>query len=361
MESSFGEEMKTLALLLSFVMAVPAYPCTRVLSTTQSHEVIVGRNMDWPEDTSSNFWVFPRGMVRDGLAENNPARWTSKYGSMILSVYDVGTADGINEKGLIANLLYLSESDFGTRDTKLPGIAVSLWAQYFLDNFATVNEAVESLRKNPIQILNASVHTAVGAKEGTVHLAISDKTGDTAVIEYIAGEPKIYHSKDYKVMTNSPPFDEQLNGLKQYKGFGGDKDLPGTTAAADRFVRAAFYEERLPKTTDYREAIAGVLSVMRNVSQPFGDPDPVRPYTSTTRWRVVADLTKGTYFYENTMSPNIVWVQTAKLNFKQGSGVKKIALVKNYDLIGDITEKFKPAIPFKFLKPNMTAGLKAQR
>ncbi|HEX7675339.1 MAG TPA: linear amide C-N hydrolase [Bdellovibrio sp.] len=352
--------MKTLVIFLSFVIALPAYPCTRILSTTQNKEVIVGRNMDWPEDTQSNFWVFPRGMAREGLAGNNPAKWTSKYGSMILSVYDVGTADGINEKGLTANLLYLSESDFGARNDKIPGVSVSLWAQYFLDNFATVDEAVTSLRNSPIQVLNASVHTVVGPKEGTVHLAISDKTGDTAVIEYIAGQPQIYHSRNYKVMTNSPPFDEQLKGLKQYKGFGGDKELPGTTAAADRFVRAAFYEERLPKTSDYREAIAGVLSVLRNVSQPFGESDPIRPYISTTRWRVVADLTKGTYFYENTMSPNIVWVQTAKLNFKPGSGVRKIGLVKNYDLIGDITGQFKPAMPFKFLKPNMTAGLKAQ-
>ena len=206
----------------------------------------------------------------------------------------------------------------------------------------------------------ASVETSHGTKQGTVHLALSDKTGDTAVMEYIDGKLKIYHGSEYKVMTNSPPFDQQLSALRQYKGFGGDKSLPGTTDAADRFVRAAFYIQNLPQPTDFREAIAGVLSVLRNVSQPFGTPDPNRPFISPTRWRTVADLSKGMYFYENTLSPNLVWVQLPKLDFKKGTSVKKITLVKNFDLIGDITKSFRPAKAFDFLKPDTEIGNKAQ-
>lgn len=352
--------MRTLSLLLSLLLAVPAYPCTRVLWDGKNQDVIVGRNMDWAEDTGSNLWLFPRGMERDGMAASNSAKWTSKYGSVILSMYDVGTADGLNEKGLTANLLYLSESHFGARDEKLPGLSVSMWAQYFLDNFATVSEAVASLEKSPIQVLMASVPTAHGVRQGTVHLALSDKTGDSVVMEYIDGKTKIYHGKEFRFMTNSPPFDQQLKSMKQYQGFGGSKKLPGTTEAADRFVRAAFYTERLPEPKDYREAVAGVLSVMRNVAQPFGAPDPARPYISTTRWRTVADLTRGLYFYESTLSPYLVWVDLPKLDFKKGAAAKKITLVKNYDLIGDISGKFKITPVFRFLKPDAEGSLKAQ-
>ncbi|MFV8256342.1 linear amide C-N hydrolase [Bdellovibrio bacteriovorus] len=352
--------MKVLSVFLSLLLAVPAYPCTRILWDGKNQDVIVGRNMDWSEDTGSNMWLFPRGMERDGMAATNPAKWTSKYGSVILSMYDVGTADGLNEKGLTANLLYLSESHFGTRDERLPGLSVSQWAQYFLDNFATVAEAMASLEKSPIQVLMASVPTAHGVRQGTVHLALSDKTGDSVVMEYIDGKTRIYHGKEYRFMTNSPPFDQQLKSMKQYQGFGGSKKLPGTTEAADRFVRAAFYTERLPEPKDYREAVAGVLSVMRNVSQPFGTPDPARPYISTTRWRTVADLTRGLYFYESTLSPYLVWVELPKLDFKKGAAVKKINLVKNYDLIGDITGKFKTTPVFRFLKPDAEGSLKAQ-
>ena len=36
--------------------------------------------------------------------------WTSKYGSVIAAGYDIGTCDGMNEKGLVASLLFLPES-----------------------------------------------------------------------------------------------------------------------------------------------------------------------------------------------------------------------------------------------------------
>ncbi|UYL09921.1 linear amide C-N hydrolase [Bdellovibrio sp. SKB1291214] len=341
---------KIIYLVLTLLIIQPAYPCTRFLWDTKSHDVIVGRNMDWAEEIGSNMWLLPRGISRDGGVAVNAMKWTSKYGSVVLTAYDIGTADGINEKGLVTNILYLTESNFGTRDSKTPGISVALWAQYFLDNFETVEEALTSLKSQPFQVQTFTIKTALGSKEGAVHLAISDKTGDSVVIEYIDGEPKIYHDRTYKVMTNSPTFDQQLAALKQYKGFGGSKELPGTTAAADRFVRAAYYAQQLPQPSDYRESVAGVFSVLRNVSQPFGTPDPARPYISTTRWRTVADMTRGVYFYENTLSPSVVWVQLDRLDFKKNAPVQKITLVKNYELSGDITGYFKPVKAFEFQK-----------
>ncbi|WP_413292915.1 linear amide C-N hydrolase [Bdellovibrio sp. HCB185ZH] len=306
--------------------------------------------MDWLEDIGSNMWLLPRGIFRDGGTDNNSLKWTSNYGSVIMTAYDIGTADGLNEKGLTANLLYLTESDFGVRDEKLPGLSVSLWAQYYLDNFETVAEQWRPLKPNLIKYNLFQLKLLREREQDPWHLAISDKTGDTAVIEYIDGKPKVYHDKNFKVMTNSPPYNEQLTALKQYKGFGGQKDLPDTNAAADRFVRAAFYAQQLPQPAEYRESVAGVLSVLRNVSQPFGTPDPARPYVSTTRWRTVADMTRGVYFYENTLAPNLVWVQLDRLEFKKNAPVQKITLVKNYDLVGDISGYFKPVKAFEFLK-----------
>ena len=42
-------------------------------------------------------------------------------------------------------------------------------------------------------------------------------------------------------MTNSPTFEKQQENLKQYQGFGGNKPIPGTSSAQDRFVRASYY------------------------------------------------------------------------------------------------------------------------
>jgi len=122
----------------------PAGACTRAVYLGSENVVITGRSMDWAEDVFSNAWVFPRGMSREGNAGPNSVKWTSKYGSLAVSGYDAGTADGINEQGLVTNLLYLAESDYGKPRSGQPTISIMAWAQYVLDNFASVSEAVEA-------------------------------------------------------------------------------------------------------------------------------------------------------------------------------------------------------------------------
>ncbi|WP_417847707.1 linear amide C-N hydrolase [Thalassoglobus sp.] len=337
------------ALVGGLLIATPVQSCSRVLWNDSGQSVVVGRNMDWFEDIRSNMWILPRGMERNGLAETNPLRWTSKYGSVIVSCYDVGTADGINEKGLAGHLLYLPETSVGPRDESLPGLCMSMWVQYYLDQFATVEEAVNSYKEHPYQ-LQMAVEPSSG-KAVTVHIALNDSSGDSAVIECINGKIKFYHDRSYTVMTNQPSFDKQLENLKQYRGFGGEKRLPGTHEPADRFVRGAYYVKHLPKPTSEREAIAAMMSVMRNVSAPFGIADPERPNVSTTIWRTVTDLSKGVLYYDSVFSPQVFWVDTKKVNFDSGQPVRKLTLIENYDLAGEVSGEFVPTPMFDFLAP----------
>ena len=338
-----------LAVAISMTLFIgPAYPCSRVLWNSNGQAVVVGRNMDWFEDMKTNLWVFPRGIERDGGAGKNSLKWTSKYGSLIASAYNIMTVDGINEKGLAVNPLWLAESDYGKRDESVPGLSFTLATQYFLDNFETVADAVRFIETQPFQVVTGPMGSTNRIAAG--HFALADATGDSAVVEYIAGKPKIYHDRKYTVMTNSPPFDEQLANLKQYKMFGGTKELPGSEQSADRFVRAARYLESLPKPTNKRETIAYLMSVMRNISAPFGISDPLRPNISATRWRTVADLTKRVYYFESTISPNVIWVFLDKLPLKEGSPVLKLDLVNDLDRSGNVTGQFKTSEPFEFRK-----------
>jgi choloylglycine hydrolase len=338
--------------VLAVLSSGVAEACSRVL-WTGGKAVVVGRNMDWLEDTRTNLWVLPRGIERNGGVGKHSARWTSRYGSVVAPVYDAGTTDGLNEKGLTVNMLWLSESEYGQRDASVPGIAVSLWAQYFLDNFATVAEAVAALEKQPIQPVTIPVPGTTNPV--TVHLSLADASGDSAVLEYVGGKPAIHHDRSYTVMTNSPPFQEQVRNLARYKAFGGTLDLPGSEQAADRFVRAARYVKALPTPGNYRENIAYILSVLRNVSSPFGVRDPQRPNVSATRWRTVADLTNRIYFFESTTSPNVVWVRLDTLRLEPGAPVQKLDLVNEADGIGDVSGRFREARPFVFLAPEAKA------
>jgi penicillin V acylase-like amidase (Ntn superfamily) len=340
-----------LSALLVGLLSVPhALACSRILWNNNNRAVIVGRNMDWFEDIRSNMWILPRGVERDGLAEKNPARWTSKYGSVVLTAYDVGVADGVNEKGLAAHMLYLPETSVGPRDESLPGLSMSLWVQYYLDQFATVDEAVKSFGESPYQ-LQMMVEPASG-RASTVHIALNDATGDSAVIECIDGKIQIYHDRNHIVMTNQPSFDKQLENLRRFRGFGGDQRLPGTHEPADRFVRGAYYVKHLPEPQSDREAVAAMMSVMRNVSAPFGISDPERPNVSTTVWRTITDLTNRVLYYDSVFSPNVFWVDIKMINFDVGQPVRKLTLVDNFEHFGNVSGNFKEAEMFEFLRPD---------
>ena len=220
------------------VITPDARACTRAVYFGKEGQTVTGRSMDWVEDMQTNLWIFPRGMKRDGGLGKGSLEWTSKYGSVVASVYEGGTADGMNEKGFVANLLYLAESEYPAADDKRPGVCITAWAQYLLDNFATVNEAVAEVKKDAFRVV--PVVAPNGAK-GTVHIAISDPTGDSAIFEYVKGKLVIHHGKEYQVMTNSPTFDKQLAINEYWKEFDGAVMLPGTVRAADRFARASYY------------------------------------------------------------------------------------------------------------------------
>ena len=290
--------MIALLTLFSFAYIVSIKACTRAVYLGEGGMVVTGRTMDWKEDPQSNIYLFPRGLQkRAALPGNkNTVTWTSKYGSVSTAGYDIGICDGMNEKGLVANLLYLTESDYYRPNDTRPVMGISIWTQYVLDNFATVDEAVKELSKETFRIDAPDMPN--GAKS-TLHLAISDASGNSAIFEYIKGKLIIHEGKEYQVMTNSPSYEQQITLNNYWQQIGGLVMLPGTNRAADRFVRASFYINVIPQTDNQREAVAGVFSVIRNVSVPLGISVPAQPNISSTRWRTVADQKNKVYFLES--------------------------------------------------------------
>lgn len=340
-----------LAGLTALSASSAAWACTRVVFHGAGDQVVTARSMDWKNDITSNLWVLPRGMARSGEAGPNSLRWTSRYGSVITSGYDVSTTDGVNEAGLSANLLWLAESQYPQFDAQSkPGLTIAAWAQYVLDNYATVKEVVAALEQEPYTIVSDNVPGE--DRLTTLHLSISDASGDSAIIEYIGGRQVIHHSRDYQVMTNSPQFEQQLALDAYWQQIGGTTMLPGTNRAADRFVRASFYINAIPKDPDPNKALASVFSVIRNVSVPYGISTPGQPNISSTRWRTVFDHQRKLYFFESALTPNTFWVDLKAVDFSPESGkVLKLDLGpdQRHTFAGDATGAFQPSAPFKFL------------
>lgn len=128
--------MKTrlaIASLLSASLLTPAISeaCSRAVYFGKEGQTVTGRTMDWfVSDMDTNMWLYPRGLERTSNTRT-PFNWKSKYGSVVVTVYEGVATDGMNEKGLVANLLYLAEAKYPAAkpDDKRPTLPISAWVQ----------------------------------------------------------------------------------------------------------------------------------------------------------------------------------------------------------------------------------------
>src|SRR5690625_1292267 len=271
--------MKTLVVKISLsailsigMLTIPikTEACTRVVYKGPNNTVITARSMDFTLDIPANLWLVPTRMQHDRNTTNNTIKRTSKYGSIATSSWDIATSDSINEKGLIANMLWLVSSqypEFAKDGGSKKGLAVSLWAQYALDNFATVAEAVAQFKKEEFVVVTDFIPGT--DKYTTVHLSLSDALGDNAIIEYIGGKLVIHHDPSYTVMTNDPIFEEQLVINEYWKGIPGNIFLPGNNRASDRFVLASYNIDAIPQTYIIRSVFACAFSVINNCNVSY--------------------------------------------------------------------------------------------
>jgi len=94
--------------------------CSLVFVNDRKLAKIVVRSMDLPASFPERpkFFVFPRGMTRDGKSSvlpgikarldgvgSNALRWTSSCGNAAMVGFDGAATDGLNEKGLAAHVL----------------------------------------------------------------------------------------------------------------------------------------------------------------------------------------------------------------------------------------------------------------
>lgn len=218
------------------------------------------------------------------------------------------------------------------------GLQAGLWGQYVLDTSATVADAIANLDTvQPLMVAHEGV-------KATVHLAIEDATGDSAIIEYTAGGKKtIYHSRDYHIMTNDPSYDQQLAHRATFNFDNATRQtpIPGNTDAKDRFIRADYYRQWLPEPNNEREAIAAILAIARNVSVPFGAPNREPGSLYNTEYRTALDLTNKRYYFELSTAPNLLWMDLTKFNLDPGSPVLLLN-PNSITLVGDVTGKFRP-------------------
>jgi len=312
--------------------------CTRIFWNDNPIAKVVSRTIDWEVSDEPGMWVLPRGLRRGGDGGPGSATWTSRHGSVSMSAWNGGTGECVNEHGLAAHALYLDAAEYEPDDGR-PTISNVMWTQYVVDHFTTVAEALAGLQEVRV------VPMPVNGNVLPLHLALEDRSGDSAIVEMLGGRPVVHHGREHTVMANDPSYEEQLANARRYAAFGGDLPLPGDIVSADRFVRAKYFLEHLPEPADELEAVAGVIGLARNVSIPFGAPDNLFP-SYPTWWLSATDLTNGVYYFQSTRSPNVIWLDLRELDVGEGADVRMLD-PRDVTLVGDVRDRLRPAqLPF---------------
>ena len=126
--------------------------------------------------------------------------------------------------------------------------------------------------------------------------------------------------------------------------------MPGTIRASDRFVRASYYINAIPKNLSGTKANPSVFSVIRNVSAPLGITTPGKPNVASTIWRTVHDQKDRTLYFDSATSPTVFCVPLDKVDLSAGAPVKRLALKGGETYSSDASASLRPAEPFKFLE-----------
>lgn len=224
---------------------------------------IMGRNFDWegakgsaiiihtkPQngyDSYSTSWFYFLGFGQNW----KPEGFANQY--MALAAIYV-PLDGINEKGLCVADLVNGDNEQTHQKTDKVDLTTSTAIRLLLDRAATVDEAIELLEQY-------DMNSAVGMSH---HIAISDASGRSVVVEYVADE---------MIVTETPVV------TNHYLSAGEKQDI-GNEESRARFDKLMKMGGSVADTEQMRDT-------METVS-----------YSGITQWSIVYDLeTKAFDFY----------------------------------------------------------------
>lgn len=279
---------------------------------------VFGKNYDW--DVADGMVVVnKRGVDKVAITADNPARWTSTYGSITFNQYGREMpCGGINQAGLVVELMWLDETRYPSADSRaaLPNLQ---WVQYQLDVSGTVADVIAS--DADVRISHDGV--------ARVHFLVADRTGACAAIEFLNGEMVVHAGETMPigVLTNDT-YEQSVAYLRRHGGFGGTEPAGVSTRSLDRFVRAATSISTFPS----EEAGNGVdyaFDVLASVAQG-----------SSTQWSIVYDIGAMRVYFRTSRRPAVRYFELERFDFSCDSPVRVLDL--GADILGDASGSFKP-------------------
>ena len=239
--------------------------------------------------------------------------WISRYGSVTFNAFGKDLPDGgMNEVGLY--IWEMNEDADYPKNDSLPRLNQMTWMQYILDNYSTVEEAIQCASE--IEIDGWGWHFFVG-----------DAKGNTAAIAFIDGNVVVNKSDSMPIpgLFNTP-YRRELELLKYYKGFGGLYEPVLDDPRVPRFVKTAVL------VRDYKPE-------QNIVDYGFEMLDAIK-VNDIPEWSIIFDVRKRNIYFKTRINPEIKSFSMEEIDFSNNSPV----LILNIDIKdgGNVIPKFHP-------------------
>jgi choloylglycine hydrolase len=312
--------------------------CTDFLVSVNANAGYVnGRSMEFGDPLNSDLLVVPPGTAfQSSSPRGQGLAWTTQYGYVGLSVLGLPViVDGINTAGLSVGALWLPGTEYPSVTDDACAVSVEYVVGWALGNYSTTDQVQAALTGSGVEVWA----TAAMAAQLPLHFAVHDAGGHSLVVEFVGGQVQTY-ANAVGVLTNDPPFPDQLTNLGSYTGLtpwdaqpvaiggqtftqpghgSGMMGLPGDSTPPSRFVRATYLNQYATPPSDPAGAAALAFHLLDDVDIPLGTS---RAYNQKdkevddyTQWVVVKDLTDQIMYVRFYDNPCVYSVDLAALDF----------------------------------------------
>ena len=316
-------------------------------ATYKTKDFYFGRTLDYEFSYCEEVTVTPRNYPFHFRTMGTMERHYAMIGMAFVQEDYPLYYDAVNEKGLgMAGLNFVGNAAYRDPAPDKDNVAVFEFIPWVLSQCATVAEARKLIGKINLTTETFNAHLPVAY----LHWLIADRE-EAITVEAMKDGIHI-HDNPVGVLTNNPPFDQQMFRLKDFmhlsrkdpanrfaegldltrysRGMGA-LGLPGDLSSQSRFVRVAFVKMNSVSGDSEAESVSQFFHILGSVDQQRGCCDVGEGEYEITIYTSCCNADKGIYYYTTYDNHQITAVDMHKENL-EGSALCRYPLVRDQQI-----------------------------
>lgn len=304
-------------------------------ATYKTKDFYFGRTLDYEFSYGDEVTVTPRNFPFEfrntGVVQSRYAMIGMAYIANDYPLY----YDAVNEKGLaMAGLNFVGNAFYGKEESGKDNVAQFEFIPWILSRCESVRQARELIENINITDTPFSEQLPVAQ----LHWIIADRD-EAITVESVREGIRVYDNP-VGVLTNNPPFDQQMFSLNNYmhlsprspqntfsdklalntysRGMGA-LGLPGDLSSQSRFIKVAFTKMNSVSGDSEAESVSQFFHILGSVDQQRGCCDVGEGKFEITLYTSCCNTDKGIYYYTTYENHQITAVNMNNENLDSSS------------------------------------------